>query len=146
VSPTQAKVPETKKTAPSTRSGGKQPKPEIANPTLPTERKPWFDPSRIGWDLAAVLFLALGPVLGLAVLGFTRGVIPDLILGSARRWFGLGRYLLPLALFGSGWLLLLWRNGRGAPFFCWPSCSGGVGFALPARRSLSFFGRDCAGD
>jgi hypothetical protein len=66
--------------------------------------------------LAAVLFLALGLVLGLAVLGFTRGVIPDLILGSARRWFGLGRYLLPLALFGSGWLLLLWRNGRGAPF------------------------------
>ena len=59
MSPTQAKVPETKKTTPSTRSGGKQPKPEIANPTPPTERKPWFDPSRIGWDLAAVLFLAL---------------------------------------------------------------------------------------
>ena len=116
MSPTQAKVPETKKTTPSTRSGGKQPKPEIANPTPPTERKPWFDPSRIGWDLAAVLFLALGLILGLAVLGFTRGVILDLILGSARRWFGLGRYLLPLALFGGGWLLLLWRNGRGAPF------------------------------
>jgi len=112
VSPTQAKATETKKSTSPARSGRKQSTPEAESPAPKPDKKSWFDPSSIGWDLIGVLLLALGLMLLLAVLGFTRGLILDLILGAARRWFGLGRYLLPLALLAGGWLLLLWRKGE----------------------------------
>ena len=112
MSPTPTKSTETKKNNPTSRNGGKQSKPEPQTPALKAEKKPWFDPSSIGWDLVGVLLLALGLMLLLAVLGFTRGVLLDMFLTAARRWFGLGRYLLPLALLAGGWLLLLWRKGQ----------------------------------
>lgn len=112
MSPTPTKSTETKKNSPTSRNGGKQSKPEPQTPALKAEKKPWFDPSSIGWDLVGVLLLALGLMLLLAVLGFTRGVLLDMFLTAARRWFGLGRYLLPLALLAGGWLLLLWRKGQ----------------------------------
>ena len=112
MSPTQTKATETKKTTSTSRGGRKQSTPEMQSPAPKPEKKSWFDPSSIGWDLVGVLLLALGMMLLLAVLGFTRGVILDLILGAARRWFGLGRYLLPFALLAGGWLLLSWRKGE----------------------------------
>ncbi|HPS32260.1 MAG TPA: DNA translocase FtsK [Anaerolineaceae bacterium] len=109
MSPTKAKASETKNGGSPARehspSAAQSPAPKPGN-------KGWFDPSSIGWDLVGVLLLALGFVLLLAVLGFTRGTILDLILGAARRWFGLGRYLLPLAFLAGGWLLLLWRKNE----------------------------------
>ena len=112
MSPTHTKATETKKTTSTSRGGRKQSTPEIQSPAPKPEKKSWFDPSSIGWDLVGVLLLALGLMLLLAVMGFTRGVILDLILGTARRWFGLGRYLIPFALLAGGWLLLLWRKGE----------------------------------
>ncbi|HQK03785.1 MAG TPA: DNA translocase FtsK [Anaerolineaceae bacterium] len=114
MSPTPTKSTETKKNNTPSRNRGKQSKPEIVSPAPKAEKKNWFDPSSIGWDLVGVLLLALGLMLLLAVLGFTRGLLLDIILKAARRWFGLGRYLLPGALLAGGWLLLLWRKGQHA--------------------------------
>ncbi|MFZ3069740.1 MAG: DNA translocase FtsK 4TM domain-containing protein [Anaerolineaceae bacterium] len=68
--------------------------------------------SRFGWDLTGVLLLSGGMILLLGVLGITRGVMLDTIIHNLSRWFGLGRYVVPLVLMVGGWLLLLWRKNQ----------------------------------
>ncbi|MEL7646086.1 MAG: DNA translocase FtsK [Anaerolineaceae bacterium] len=112
MSATKTKASDTNNGRSPARSGRKPSTPETSGIAPKPEKKSWFDPSSIGWDLVSVVLFALGFVLLLAVLGLTHGVILDLILGTARRWFGLGRYLLPLALMAGAWLLLSWRKGE----------------------------------
>ncbi len=66
--------------------------------------------SRILWDLIGLSLLVVGAILLLAVLGITRGDLADGSVFMLKRWFGWGRFIVALAVFATGWLLLLWRK------------------------------------
>ncbi len=65
---------------------------------------------RVLWDLTALFLLVVGTVLFLALLGVTHGKLVDSGVFALRRWFGWGRFLVALAIFLTGWILLLWRK------------------------------------
>ena len=67
---------------------------------------------RLGWDFAGLVLLVLGALLLLAVLGITHGRVVDAGAALLRRWFGVGRFLVAVAIFAAGWLLLLWRKNQ----------------------------------
>ncbi|NLE92515.1 MAG: hypothetical protein GX599_00800, partial [Chloroflexi bacterium] len=67
---------------------------------------------RLGWDFAGLVLLVLGALLLLAVLGITHGRVVDAGATLLRRWFGVGRFLVAVAIFAAGWLLLLWRKNQ----------------------------------
>ena len=67
------------------------------------------------WDLAGLALLVVGMISLLGVLNITKGsAINPLVLNFAR-WFGIGRYILPLTLLGLGWGVLLWRKSSIQP-------------------------------
>jgi len=65
---------------------------------------------RILWDMVGLSLLVVGAILLLAVLGITRGDLVDGSVFMLKRWFGWGRFIVALAVFATGWLLLLWRK------------------------------------
>ena len=65
---------------------------------------------RIFWDMVGLSLLVVGAILLLAVLGITRGDLVDGSVFMLKRWFGWGRFIVALAVFATGWLLLLWRK------------------------------------
>ncbi len=62
------------------------------------------------WDLTALFLLVVSAVLLLALLGVTHGKLVDSGVFTLKRWFGWGRFLVALAIFLTGWILLLWRK------------------------------------
>jgi len=65
---------------------------------------------RVIWDLTALFLLVVSAVLLLALLGVTHGKLVDSGVFTLKRWFGWGRFLVALAIFLTGWILLLWRK------------------------------------
>lgn len=65
---------------------------------------------RVIWDLTALLLLVVSAILLLALLGVTHGKLVDSSVFAIKRWFGWGRFLVALAIFLTGWVLLLWRK------------------------------------
>ncbi|NLC30307.1 MAG: DUF4337 domain-containing protein, partial [Chloroflexi bacterium] len=65
---------------------------------------------RLLWDLTGLFLLVVGAILLLAVLGVTHGKLVDSSVITLKRWFGWGRFLVALAVFLGGWVLLLWRK------------------------------------
>ena len=65
---------------------------------------------RVIWDLTALFLLVVSAILLLALLGVTHGKLVDNGVFTLKRWFGLGRFLVALAVFLTGWVLLLWRK------------------------------------
>ncbi len=68
--------------------------------------------TRLAWDLAGLVLLVLGALLCLAVLGITHGRFVDAGAALLKRWFGFGRFVIAVAVFAAGWLLLLWRKNQ----------------------------------
>jgi hypothetical protein len=62
------------------------------------------------WDLSALFLLVASAILLLALLGVTHGKLVDNGVFTLKRWFGWGRFLVALAIFLTGWILLLWRK------------------------------------
>lgn len=84
-----------------------------SSPVIPGENKDQTQrASRFGWDLAGLVLLSGGMILLLGVLGITKGNMLDSIILALSRWFGVGRYIVPVALVIVGWLLLLWRKNQ----------------------------------
>ncbi len=65
---------------------------------------------RVIWDLTALFLLVVSAILLLALLGITHGKLVDSGVFTLKRWFGWGRFLVALAVFLTGWILLLWRK------------------------------------
>lgn len=65
---------------------------------------------RVVWDLTALFLLVVSAVLLLALLGVTHGKLVDSGVFALKRWFGWGRFMVALAIFLTGWILLLWRK------------------------------------
>ena len=65
---------------------------------------------RVIWDLSALFLLVASAILLLALLGVTHGKLVDNGVFTLKRWFGWGRFLVALAIFLTGWILLLWRK------------------------------------
>ena len=65
---------------------------------------------RVIWDLTALFLLVVSAVLLLALLGVTHGKLVDSGVFTLKRWFGWGRFLVAIAIFLTGWILLLWRK------------------------------------
>lgn len=65
---------------------------------------------RVIWDLTALFLLVVSAILLLALLGITHGKLVDSGVFALKRWFGWGRFLVALAVFLTGWILLLWRK------------------------------------
>lgn len=65
---------------------------------------------RVIWDLTALFLLVVSAVLLLALLGVTHGKLVDSGVFTLKRWFGWGRFLVAVAIFLTGWILLLWRK------------------------------------
>lgn len=65
---------------------------------------------RVIWDLTALFLLVVGAILLLALLGITHGNLVDSSVFTLKRWFGWGRFLVAIAIFLAGWILLLWRK------------------------------------
>lgn len=65
---------------------------------------------RVIWDLSALFLLVVSAILFLALLGVTHGKLVDSGVFTLKRWFGWGRFLVALAIFLTGWVLLLWRK------------------------------------
>ena len=65
---------------------------------------------RVFWDLTALFLLVVSAVLLLALLGVTHGKLVDSGVFTLKRWFGWGRFLVAIAIFLTGWILLLWRK------------------------------------
>jgi S-DNA-T family DNA segregation ATPase FtsK/SpoIIIE len=65
---------------------------------------------RVIWDLTALSLLVVSAILVLALLGVTHGKLVDNGVFTLKRWFGWGRFLVALAVFLTGWILLLWRK------------------------------------
>lgn len=62
------------------------------------------------WDLAGLGLLVVGMISLLGVLKITKGSAVNPFVLNFARWFGMGRYILPLILLGLGWGILLWRK------------------------------------
>lgn len=66
--------------------------------------------SRYGFDLVGVMVLSFGLILLLGVIGFSKGTLLSRLVLTLKSWFGLGRFLLVLAILWLGWIIVRWRK------------------------------------
>ena len=69
--------------------------------------------NRLAWDIFGLLLVAAGLIALLGVFGMSRGSSLNTFVQLLRRFFGIGRFLLPMAVIATGWLILVWRKDPG---------------------------------
>ena len=69
--------------------------------------------SRLVWDIFGLLLVVAGLIALLGVFGISRGSSLNSFVQLLRRFFGIGRFVLPMAVIATGWLILVWRKDPG---------------------------------
>ncbi|HSN93596.1 MAG TPA: DNA translocase FtsK, partial [Anaerolineaceae bacterium] len=69
--------------------------------------------SRLVWDVFGLALVVAGLIALLGVFGISRGSSLNTFVQLLRRFFGIGRFVLPLAVISTGWLILVWRKDPG---------------------------------
>jgi DNA segregation ATPase FtsK/SpoIIIE, S-DNA-T family len=65
---------------------------------------------RYGWDLLGILLFTSAFIVLLGIFGITSGALIDPIVGFLTRWFGLGRFLVVIAMIVIGLKVIRWRK------------------------------------
>jgi S-DNA-T family DNA segregation ATPase FtsK/SpoIIIE len=69
--------------------------------------------SRLVWDIFGLLLVVAGLITLLGVFGISRGSSLNTLVHLLSRFFGIGRFVLPMAVIATGWLILVWRKDPG---------------------------------
>lgn len=69
--------------------------------------------SRLIWDIFGLVLVVGGLIAVLGVFGISKGSSLNSFVLLLRRFFGIGRFVLPLAIVATGWLVLIWRKDPG---------------------------------
>lgn len=65
---------------------------------------------RYGWDLLGILLLSSAFILLLGFFEITSGALIDPVVRFLTRWFGIGRFLIVIAMIGIGLNVIRWRK------------------------------------
>ncbi len=69
--------------------------------------------SRLVWDIFGLALVVAGLIALLGVFGISKGSSLNTLVHLLSRFFGIGRFVLPMAVIATGWLILVWRKDPG---------------------------------
>ncbi|MEA4813224.1 MAG: DNA translocase FtsK [Anaerolineaceae bacterium] len=69
--------------------------------------------SRLIWDIFGLMLIVSGLVALFGVFGISKGTSLNSLVHFMGRFFGIGRFVLPMAVMATGWLILVWRKDPG---------------------------------
>ena len=69
--------------------------------------------TRLVWDIFGLALVVSGLIALLGVFGISKGSSLNMLVQLLSRFFGIGRFVLPMAVIATGWLILVWRKDPG---------------------------------